>query len=500
MDSSDQSIPDQDITLSTSGSGSVSLSKSVIRSGDTITVTGTSTGTVKLQAEALNATQTLDFTITGGNAFGFETPNSSPSPLATGTLTDITVNAPGVTTVRLTTTLGLFGNGAATIDIPVANGKATTTFSSSLAGIATISALDAAKPAVTASAIFTVLPPVGDAAKITVRASSSSTLGTSSGTDIKSISIIATVLNAAGQPIANMPVAFTIKNPVGGGESIAPAIAYTASTAEQSLGIGQASTTFISGSVVSPVGVNGINVVATVVGTAITAEAPVIIGEQVESVTIGQASVIEAIMHDTAYRLPMSVQVTDSGGNPVAGADVTLTVTPYAFSTGFGCQVAKTFVAEDLLGNWNSITGLNIPQTSIGNGLLDTDEDEKRVEVNNISFNRTVACYNASDKDANGKIVPYVCPNPAVVSKNNILEPARSAAGSMPSKVTTDASGIAQFNFDYLKADSIWSVVKVTASTKVSTTEASTSVIFRLRPLKFDVEPTCFISDSPYKQ
>ncbi|MGQ5525012.1 hypothetical protein ACUHMQ_17370 [Chitinimonas sp. PSY-7] len=510
VDSADQSISDQDVALSFSGTGAIQLSKTVVRSGDTVTVTGATTGAVKLQASALNATQTVDFTITGGNAFGFVTPASSPLALVTGTSTNIVVNAPGVANVRLTTTLGAFGNSVppvSTIVVPVSGGQATTTFSSSSAGTATISALDPATPATTANTVFAITPPVSAAAKIIVQASPS-TIGISSGTDFKSLTVTATVLNSSGQPIANVPVAFTIKNPVGGGESLAPAIAYTVATAGQGLGIGQANTTFTSGSVVSPVGANGINVVATVVGTnpAITAEAPVLIGGQAGSITIGSSSEIKSSSDNTSYILPMSVQVTDSGGNPVSNADVTITVAPYAFSTGRGCRIGKTYVAEDLIGNWNIDTGLNIPQTAIGNGLLDTGEDGARVEINNDSLSRGagVLCYDGTVRDANGNSPAYTCPNPptVAVAPNSILEPPKATAGAVPSKVVTGANGIAGFNFDYLKANALWTVVKVVATTKVSTTEASTAVIFRLGASVADYSPpsTCFITDSPYKQ
>jgi len=60
------------------------------------------------------------------------------------------------------------------------------------------------------------------------------------------------------------------------------------------------------------------------------------------------------------------------------------------------------------------------------------------------------------------------------------LTPPSSAAGTLPSTVTTDENGLANFDLVYLKSSGWWIQVEVTASTLVLGTETTSSLGMRL--------------------
>ncbi|MDY6831732.1 MAG: hypothetical protein SWC96_07785 [Thermodesulfobacteriota bacterium] len=61
-----------------------------------------------------------------------------------------------------------------------------------------------------------------------------------------------------------------------------------------------------------------------------------VISGEGSSVAIGGATVIEEVENNpAAYKYPMSVLVNDSGGNPVPGITVTLSLWPTKYATGY---------------------------------------------------------------------------------------------------------------------------------------------------------------------
>lgn len=472
-------ITDTPIVLSTSGAGGVTLSSSTVASGAAVTVTGASTGSATVTASALGVQSTINFSVSGGgNAFGITSPSASPATLVTGQALTIVISAPGLSSVQAATTLGTLtdaNNAAATgslINATVVSGVATVTLSSTAGGTATVQVTNPSNVSVSASLTVAISPPVANANVISVQANPS-TIGVSFGGNQNSLSLRASVTDAAGQPIANVPVQFEIVNPVGGGEFISPAIAYTKATTTADGGVGDAVATFTSGSKASGQGASAIRIKATVVGNStVSSTASVVISGVATSVTIGQSSKITNNASNTSYILPMSVQVADSAGNPVSGATVNLKVRPVAFSTGVNCTPAQTFIAED--------ASLNVAGTVIGGGngnsSLDIGEDGQRYAISGNLGSSLGSSAGTQDGQ---------------------LTPANSNAGTIPGQVTTAVDGTADFNFTYLKSNSIWTVVQMTASTLVGGTESQQSVIFRLAAAEEDVT-TCRISNSPY--
>jgi hypothetical protein len=77
------------------------------------------------------------------------------------------------------------------------------------------------------------------------------------------------------------------------------------------------------------------------------------------------------------------------------------------------------------------------------------------------------------------------------------ITPVNSAAGTVPSKVTTDANGVAAFNLNYPKQSAIWTVTRIRASTRVQGSETRGELILRLKATAKDVDP-CILGRSPY--
>ena len=80
---------------------------------------------------------------------------------------------------------------------------------------------------------------------------------------------------------------------------------------------------------------------------------------------------------------------------------------------------------------------------------------------------------------------------------DGILTPGNAASGNVPSTVTTDANGLAEFNLNYLKQHAYWIATRVTAKLLAQGSESTSSLTFRLAGTTDDVED-CVLPDSPY--
>jgi hypothetical protein len=160
-----------------------------------------------------------------------------------------------------------------------------------------------------------------------------------------------------------------------------------------------------------------------------------------------------AINSDTAYQLPVTVMVSDSNGNAVSGAVVSLSLWPTKYYKGTRVACVATISATKLNEDINS------------NLVLDAGEDV----------------------DGPGGLV------------DGVLWPAQAAAGTIPPTVTTDVSGLATFNWVYLKQYADWVTAKLTASTLVQGSQSTASILIDLIPLATDVNPTaCPLPPSPF--
>jgi len=249
-------------------------------------------------------------------------------------------------------------------------------------------------------------------------------------------------------------VAFSIEDPTGGGETVSPPIAYT-----NSFGIAEA--TFTSGSLGTDA--QGVTVWAQVVN-AITCGNPgsicdsiaIVIGGTAGSVVIGRSTTIYSVNEDTAYRLPMSVLVSDSNGNPLSGEVVSLSVWPSQYTTGVWAGEEPCGPVYDTL-----------PPT-----WYDNEDGNRNLELDPGEDTGT------DPGHGNGQLTP---PLPA--------------AGTLPATVATDENGVGTFNLVYLKSSAAWIKDEVEATVVVSGTETTGMLIF---PLPYSEEDKCNLAESPY--
>ena len=486
-------VPSAAVTLTKTGTGNVTLtpaSGTTDASGQlTVTAAGAAggSGTVTVSAAALGATATTALTVSPSAAtFAIDQQtlngavvagNPAVTAMKIGDTLAVQVNAPASSNVTFATTTGSFtGTGAvpasgAVVAVPVVAGKATATLTTTQASVATVQVYDTAAPATSDS--LTVGMTSATAASITLQ-SSPSVVSRSVGTTTGSSTLIAMVRDAGGFPVGDAPVSFSIVNPTGGGETVSPVVVLSAATTAGGLSLGEARTSFTSGS--SSSGAGGVQIRASVVGTAVATEpvgvnltssgndAAVVVGGTAGSVAFGQATALTVGGGGTTYILPMSVLVADSNGNPAPlGTVVNLSVWPIAWSTGGGCAVDAD----------TATTGTFFNEDVNENLILDAGEDGTR------------RYYSSGTTVVGGAV-------------NGSSTPTNSASGTLPATVTTDDSGVATFNLTYSKSSAIWIASRIRARTVVQGSDAVGEIVFRLDPLSSDVTPNCLLGNSPY--
>lgn len=459
LDAGDNPIYDATVnfTLQSASTGSVTLSSATattdVNGEATITVTAASIGDAIVQASSMGATISHTYSVIGtGSGITITDPTANPTSLAIGVSDTITVSAPGVSRVRFATTLGTFTNGEATMLVDVSADTAATTFLSSFAGVATIEVY-----AVKSGTVDTIDPANKDTLSVAISAvldsnaqidlqSSSSNVALSVGNIENSVTLTATVKNDEDEPVGNAAVAFSISNNPGGGEFVSPVLALTNAQ-------GVATSVFTSGTLSSGGGAQGgVLITATIIDTGANDSIPVVIGGTAGSIVIGRGTAIYSIYGDTTYELPMVVMVTDSNGNPVSGATVSLSVWPkYYHLGGWSTPVDKESVPD--------YDVFNIPNEDVNrNTILDAGED-------------------------------------AAPNLDGLITPPNSAAGGVPTSVTTDEFGAGTFNLVYPKDSAAWITDEIVGSTMVLGSETRSTLEMTL-PYMIGDQPS--LSASPY--
>ncbi len=483
-----------------------------------VTLTATSVGSTATATATVTATATtyaISQTVLNLNKVTAQPAVLNPTAVSMTTADTLTVTAtvpapyattPGI--VTFATSTGYWNNtpGLTILDVPVGAGTASATLYTASAGVASVQAL---VKGTTVSDSLSVSMTAVTPYQITLQASPS-TVPKSVGTTTGVSSLIATVTDITGQPVGNAVVAFSILNPTGGGESVSPVVAYTASQAGGGYTLGQAVTSFTSGSLTS--GAGGVQIRATVLGaggpcpgaTCVATEAnlptpalnispsgndaSINIGGTAGSVAFGSATKLTENATGTNYKLALSVLVADSAGAPMRNAVVNLSLWPIAWSTGVNCfpdpdgmvfDPAATVAPFYKAGNGGTFWNEDINE----NLTLDPGEDGARVRyADNVSM---------AGGRGDTRITP---PNSAAgtLTSTNLLD--------APGTVTTDASGVGTFTLEYGKNSAIWTVVRIRAKTTVAGTDAVGEIKFRLKASDTDLTATtCYLPpSSPY--
>ncbi len=439
----------------------------------------------------------------------------------------ITVRAPTQANVQFATTYGNWDNGGnLVIQKAVASQRAYAVLSSANAGVAVVQVSDAANPSVSDTMTVVFSAPSSEASQLALQASAT-VVAPSTGDTKHTVTLTATVKNASAQVVGGAPVAFSIINPTGGGESISPVIVYTND-------FGVAQSTFTSGSLSS--GGQGVTVHAEVVGSpAISDDVQIIIGGTAGSVVIGRSTKIESVQNNTAYKLPMSVLVLDSNGNPVSGAIVTLGTWPENYAVGGWaingtppppCVPTASYSPQSIISNQIGFSDSNPDTITRGTGsfVVDGINPGDIITVtgsllNNGTFTvdsvtATVLTLIPTDTlniEGSGNLVTISWPGDAYpnedANRNLILDagedanldgeltPPNSSSGAIPASVTTDVTGVGNFDLIFLKAYAAWVETEIAADVLVLGTETRSTLTFWL---PFAEEDACSLPASPF--
>jgi len=405
-------------------------------------------------------------------------------------------------------------------------------FSSTQAGLATIQVFDPANSSTSDTLGVAITAPAVDAARIILQ-SSTYVLAPSSGGISNTATLTATVRTSGSpqQVVGSAPVAFSIENPTGGGETVSPVVVYTN-------GSGVATTTFTAGSLPS---ISPVIVSARVVGEGTTDPLTNILsfnnsdpdtitrsdggsfvtdgfeaGEQIRVQGSANNDGIYIIETVVAGVLTLDAGETLAAESSAAGVTVTMTAVSTAIDPGI--TIVGT-AGSVVIGRGSEITVLNATTYSLPMSVLVADSNGNAVSGAVVSLSAWPAQYSAGtwyDEDPDpsvDKYVPYISGtfdnedlNENVIldpgedaNGDGLLTPPNSAAGTLPlpGTVTTGANGVADFDLVYLKDHANWIRDRIRASTFVLGTETTSSITFRLPYAKSEGEAGD-LQDSPY--
>ncbi|HRP86316.1 MAG TPA: Ig-like domain-containing protein [Gammaproteobacteria bacterium] len=409
QNSAGQGIAGRTVTIESAAGNTLSADSLTTNSQGQVsfTVTGTQGGADTISVSALGLTATAPLSVSADDSVVFLEP-AAGTEIPLNVAQPVTVewrvnNVPQAgQTINFSTTRGSLSALSAVLD---AAGQATVNLSATTAGPATLTArVGAAGPQTQRSIEFVALTPasiVVQASRFTVGPGEQST-------------IVATVRDAANNPVKNKVVQFQIEDVTGGSLSVGTAITGSAGTAQ---------TVYTGGETIS--GSGDVTITAIVQeNPALTATLGLTVARRQVDISIGTGN--ELFEPNTAqYEREFLVQVTDSQGVGVADAAVQLSVRSKLYRKGFYVEGAND--------RW-----------VVGPGaILCPDEDLN----NNGQLN--------ANEDFNGS---------GSIEAGNVVS-------VTPGDVVTDESGTAIFRIRYAQEFGNWVIVTITARAAVQGTE-----------------------------
>ncbi|MFM2289337.1 MAG: hypothetical protein RL684_2480 [Pseudomonadota bacterium] len=445
--SAGQGIPNATVAVTSALGNMVSMPPVTNVNGQTtFTVTAANGGSDSLTATALGLQKAYAVSVST-DSFTFSTPPNSTS-VNLGVSQAVTVNwlssgAPKAgQTITFSATRGTLSAATAVTD---ASGNATVNISSTSAGPSIVSATGTGVSAqVTINFVATTPSQVAvQAGPATVAIGGSST-------------ITATVRDASNNLVDGATVDFQVlSDPTSG--------TLQAASAVTSAGI--ATTSYTAGQTSS--GANGVQIKATVRGTAITGTVSVTVGGQTVFLSLGTGNTVDINQGLAVYQITYTVFAVDATGAALANVPITLSVLPVAYGKGaLGCPGGT---------NWTPVytTAANDPAAYSGRTLCKNEDTDYTGNINSLV---------GKDYNTNGKLDPG---NVAVVA---------------PSSASTNAAGRVDVTITYPRDHSYWVMVSLVAKTTVGGTESSATSTFLL--VGADVDYKCNIGPpgpvSPY--
>ena len=415
----------------------------------TLTYTATNAGSDKVKFDAGGASVTAPIQIST-EAFTFISPVAGKKiPVGTSSPVTLQYFSNGTAVANASILFAITGGSVTPSGVTGSNGQVTVFVTSTTASPATVQATFMNTG--TGLSVQATLPIefVAQApAKLVLQTTPTAVGPNPGGATAQQARILATVTDAAGNPVSGIAVNFNrVSDPSGGNLSLASA------TTD---GSGQASVQFIAGP--NTTASNGVVLRATVASnSAVFGDATMTVSQSALFIALGTGNVISNIDPQT-YKKDWVVYVTDANGVAVPNITLTIKVLPLrygkgklTFTSGKGWQAlndgSSVFCA-------NEDNGAGITANAY-NGILDAGED-----------------FNGSGSLEPGNVISVTTSTQVTAASTGIL--------------TTDASGRGTVSLIYAESYSPWVEVKLRAEAVVAGTESFKEAIFFVPALAED--------------
>lgn len=426
-DSAGGAIANQNISLTSSlGNNFSSNPVKTNSSGQAqVTYTATNGGSETITATALGAATTQAVTISTTD-FTFTTP-ASGKEINLGALETVTVHyavggvpPPAGTVINFASTRGTI----TPTGVTDAGGNASATLSSTTAGPAALTATVTNGGAIQTSVLFVAI----NAASVIMQPSPAVIATNVTGATIEQSIITAVVRDANGNLVKNKTVRFSLNDVSGGYLTLANSVTDS---------LGTASTVYISSN--APSDRNRVIISATIDGSTATATTTLTVSRRQIYVVFGTGNTMENYS-TTQYRLPYTALVTDISGNPVAGVEVTATLTPIEYYKGFTFGCTST---ADIY--WQT----DYSAAASGSRLACVNEDNNPIMDSLWRLNGIL--------NSDTSVIPTITED---INGDGVLSPG-NVADITPISAKTGDDGFAQFYVIYAKMFARWVKVRI---------------------------------------
>lgn len=437
--SAGQGIPAATVTVASSkGNTIVQPAKTDANGRATFNLTATSTsgGTDTITAISLGIQATTSTTVST-QTFTVTAPANNVK-VNLGNTQTVTVNwKNGGTPVQFQPVTFAATRGTLSSATPVltdASGNASVTISSTSAGPSIVSASGAGVSAQVAISFVAIAP-----SQVAVQAGPASVPvgGTSA--------ITAIVRDAANNLVEGATINFQVQtDPTNGGLNAASVVTNAQGVAQVQYTAGNTSS-----------GANGVTVVATVNGTAISGSTSLTVGGQTVFLSLGTGNTIDVTKGPAVYQITYSVFAVDAGGAALANVPITLKILPVAYGKGVlaGCPGGQYWGAA-----YSTLT--SDPASYNGQRMCKNEDTDYTGNINSLGI---VGGIPVKDYNTSGKLEPGNIP---VVA---------------PSSGVTDANGRLDVTVTYPRDHAYWVEVSLVASTTVQGTESNATSTFILQ-------------------
>lgn len=397
----------------------------------TLTYTATNAGSDNLRFDAAGATVTSPIQISA-EAFSFISPTAG-TRIPVGTTSQVTLQylSNGAPVANATILFAITAGSVTPSGVTGSNGQVTVSVTSTTASPATVQAtFTNTGTGASAQATLPIQFVAGTPARLVLQTTPTAVGPNPGGATAQQARILATVTDAAGNPVSGIAVNFNrIADPSGGNLSLASA------TTDSS---GQASVQFIAGP--NTTASNGVVLAATVAtDSTVTGTASLTVNQSALFIALGTGNVISNIDPQT-YKKDWTVYVTDANGVAVPNITLTIKVLPTLYRKGrlvFG--TASWGYAADVVTCANEDVNYN--------GVLDAGEDS-----------------NGSLVLEPGNVISVTTSNSTTTGSTGVL--------------TTDATGRGTISLIYAESYAPWVQVKLRAEAIVSGTESFKEAVF----------------------